>query len=103
MQLAMSERFPKGPRRSVADVDLELLRAERLRMGTFDDNRAHHGIDIDSFRRIEFELDPPAGDIGLLSRGRALPIRAVRSQRLEQDCYEAYNIQVAGWSSGCER
>ena len=43
--LAESERFPKGARRSVADVDLELLRSERLRMGTFDDNRRHHGID----------------------------------------------------------
>ena len=37
--LADTERFPKGPRHSVADVDLDLLRAERLRMGTFDDNR----------------------------------------------------------------
>src|SRR6186997_2481382 len=63
--LAISERFPKEPRRSVADVDLELLGSERLRMGTFDDNRAHHGLDADMFRRIEFELDPPAGDIGL--------------------------------------
>ena len=43
--LAQSERFPKGERRSVADVDLELLRSERLRMGTFDDNRRHHAID----------------------------------------------------------
>ena len=42
--LAQSERFPKGARRSVADVDLELLRSERLRMGTFDDNREHHQI-----------------------------------------------------------
>src|SRR5699024_9084997 len=33
--LAESERFPKGPLRSVADVDVSLLRAERLRMGTF--------------------------------------------------------------------
>jgi NAD+ synthase (glutamine-hydrolysing) len=40
--LAESERFPKGERLSVADIDLELLRAERLRMGTFDDNRRHH-------------------------------------------------------------
>ena len=42
VMLAQSERFPKGERRSIADVDLELLRAERLRMGTFDDNRRHH-------------------------------------------------------------
>ena len=40
--LAESERFPEGERRSVADVDLDLLRQERLRQGTFDDNRRHH-------------------------------------------------------------
>jgi NAD+ synthase (glutamine-hydrolysing) len=96
VQLAMSERFPKGPRRSVADVDLELLRNERIRMGTFDDNRAHHDIDVDSFRRIEFELDPPAGDIGLLREVERFPFVPSDPQRLEQDCYEAYNIQVAG-------
>ncbi len=96
VQLAMSERFPKGPRRSVADVDLELLRSERLRMGTFDDNRAHHDIDADSFRRIEFELDPPAGDIGLLREVERFPFVPNDPERLEQDCYEAYNIQVAG-------
>jgi NAD+ synthase (glutamine-hydrolysing) len=96
VQLAMSERFAKEPRRSVADVDLELLRAERLRMGTFDDNRAHHGLDADVFRRIEFELDPPAGDIGLRREVERFPFVPSDPTRLEQDCYEAYNIQVAG-------
>src|SRR3954451_2590370 len=37
-----SERFPIGDRRSVADVALDLLRQERMRMGTFDDNRRPH-------------------------------------------------------------
>jgi NAD+ synthase (glutamine-hydrolysing) len=96
VQLAMSERFPKEPQRSVADVDLELLRSERLRMGTFDDNRAHHGLDAELFRRIEFELDPPAGDIGLRREIERFPFVPSDPARLEQDCYEAYNIQVAG-------
>ena len=48
--LAESERFPKGERRSVADVDLDLLRQERLRMGTFDDNRGHHRHRWHAFR-----------------------------------------------------
>lgn len=96
VQLAGSERFPKGPRRSIADVDLELLRSERIRMGTFDDNRAHHEIDTDSYRRIEFELDPPAGDIALRREVERFPFVPSDPQRLEQDCYEAYNIQVAG-------
>jgi NAD+ synthase (glutamine-hydrolysing) len=94
--LASSERFPKGERRSIADVDLELLRSERLRMGTFDDNRAHHRITAESFRRIEFRLDPPAGDIGLRREIERFPFVPSDPSRLEQDCYEAYNIQVSG-------
>jgi NAD+ synthase (glutamine-hydrolysing) len=94
--LVQSERFPKGERRSVADVDLELLRSERLRMGTFDDNRRHHRITEDSFRRVEFALDPPAGDIGLLREVERFPFVPSDPQRLQQDCYEAYNIQVSG-------
>ncbi|MGV0794631.1 NAD(+) synthase [Mycolicibacterium sp. XJ1819] len=94
--LAQSERFPKGERRSVADVDLELLRSERLRMGTFDDNRIHHGLTAESFRRIEFRLDPPTRDIGLRREVERFPFVPADPSRLEQDCYEAYSIQVAG-------
>ena len=94
--LAQSERFPLGERRSVADVDLELLRSERLRMGTFDDNRIHHGITAESFRRVEFRLDPPSGDIGLRREIERFPFVPSDPLRLEQDCYEAYNIQVSG-------
>src|SRR5271166_5859371 len=94
--LAQSERFPKGERRSVADVDTGLLRAERLRMGTFDDNRRHHRALAESFRRIEFRLDPPSGDIGLRRKVERFPFVPADPNRLQQDCYEAYNIQVAG-------
>jgi len=94
--LASSERFPKGERRSVADVDTELLRSERLRMGTFDDNRRRHRASTESFRRIEFRLDPPGGDIGLCREVERFPFVPADAQRLQQDCYEAYNIQVAG-------
>ena len=94
--LAESERFPRGERRSIADVDTGLLRSERLRMGTFDDNRRHHRTSAESFRRIEFRLDPPAGDIGLRREVERFPFVPADPQRLEQDCYEAYNIQVSG-------
>ncbi len=93
--LAESERFPKGDRRSVADVDLDLLRAERLRMGTFDDNRRHHQSGL-SFRRIDFQLEPPGGDIGLRREVERFPFVPNDPVRLEQDCYEGYNIQVSG-------
>ena len=94
--LAESERFPRGERRSVADVDTELLAAERLRMGTFDDNRRTFADRTSDFRRIEFTLSPPAGDIGLLREVERFPFVPADPARLQQDCYEAYNIQVSG-------
>ncbi len=94
--LAESERFASGDRRSIADVDLGLLRAERLRMGTFDDNRRHHRAALESFRRVEFQLDPPGGDIGLRREVERFPFVPSDPARLELDCYEAYNIQVSG-------
>ena len=94
--LASSGALPEGERYSVADVDLDLLRAERLRIGTFDDNRRHHQAGLDSFRRIGFRLDPPAGDIGLRREVQRFPFVPNDPARLEQDCYEGYNIQVSG-------
>ncbi|BBZ55048.1 NAD(+) synthase [Mycolicibacterium phocaicum] len=94
--LAESERFPRGERRSVADVDTELLASERLRMGTFDDNRRTFTDRTSGFRRIGFTLSPPAGDIGLLREVERFPFVPADPARLQQDCYEAYNIQVSG-------
>ena len=91
--LAESERFPDGPRASIADVDLDRLRLERIRMGTFDDNRrARGGV----HRTVEFELAPPTGDIGLRRKVDRFPFVPDDAERLAQDCYEAYNIQVSG-------
>ena len=104
-----TERFPQGPRRSVADVDLDVLRQERLRTGTFDDNRRTHGITTGSadpapsgstggraFRTVPFEVRPPAGDLGLRRKVDRFPFVPDDPERLDLDCFEAYNIQVAG-------
>ncbi|WP_078323341.1 NAD(+) synthase [Mycobacteroides salmoniphilum] len=94
--LAESERFPQGARASVADIDLELLRSERSALGTFDDNRRHLGIGEQWARRVEFTLDPPAGDVGLRRVIERFPFVPADPTRLQHDCYEAYSIQVAG-------
>ncbi|WP_439592769.1 NAD(+) synthase [Microbacterium sp.] len=91
--LAETERFPDGPRSSVADIDLDRLRQDRLRQGTFDDNRRTHQP---LFRTVHFELDPPAADIGLLRPLDRFPFVPDDPARLAQDCYEAFNIQVSG-------
>jgi NAD+ synthase (glutamine-hydrolysing) len=96
--LAETERFPDGPRRSVADVDLLRIRQERLRQGTFDDNRRTwvDRVGADAFRTVELVLDPPRGDLGLRRQVDRYPFVPDDPARLAQDCYEAYNIQVSG-------
>ena len=109
--LGSTERFPDGPRATVVDVDIEGLRAERLRQGTFADNArtlsssvagspaaATTFTDPAAFRRIRIggaELTAPRTDIGLRRRVDRFPFVPDDPARLAQDCYEAYNIQVA--------
>ena len=50
--LGETERFPEGARRSVIDVDLDRIRQERVRQGTFDDNRRGLGDRI-AFRTVD--------------------------------------------------
>ena len=113
--LAESERFPEGPRRSVADIDLDRIRQERLRVPSFDDNARALGVNgiggagigtaastgsfgasSLAFREVHFELRPPTGDLGLRRHVDRFPFVPDDEARLAQDCYEAYNIQVAG-------
>src|SRR3954467_7424124 len=93
--LAETERFADGDRRAVADVDVDLLLQERRRMGTFDDNRRAHADRTGDFRRIAFTLDPPDVDVGLRREVERYPFVPSDVDRLDLDCYEAYNIQVA--------
>ena len=91
--LAETERFPSASQHAIADIDLGLLRHERMQMGSFDTNRRRNPV---PFRRIGFRLEPPLGDIGFERRIERYPFVPADASRLEQDCYEAYNIQVSG-------
>ncbi len=94
VKLAETDRFPSGDRIAVADVDLDLLRQERMRMATFDDNR--RAMAVGEYRRVPFRVDPPAGDIGFERVVERFPFVPADPARLERDCYEGYNIQVSG-------
>ena len=97
--LAEGERFPHEARRTIVDVDLDRLRQERARQGSFDDNRRAEGIESDegeTFRHITIRLGPPTGDLGLVRTVDRFPFVPDDADRLAQDCYEAYNIQVSG-------
>lgn len=94
--LAESERFPDGPRMSIADVDLGSLVQDRLRQGTFDDNRRTHSERTGQYRTVSFALLPASGDLGLARQVARFPFVPDDPARLAQDCFEAYSIQVSG-------
>ena len=94
--LGDTERFPDGARRTVVDVDLVRIAQERRQVNSFDDNRRALGAGEEDFRVVGFELSPPAGDIGLRRDLDRFPFVPDDAERLAQDCYEAYNIQVSG-------
>jgi NAD+ synthase (glutamine-hydrolysing) len=91
--LAETERFPVADQAAIADIDLDMLAQERLQMGSFDTNRRRHAR---GFRRVDFRVGAPAGDVGFRRRIERFPFVPADVARLEQDCYEAYNIQVSG-------
>ncbi|MFV0463781.1 MAG: NAD(+) synthase [Nostocoides sp.] len=97
--LGTSPRFPRTAERTVVDVDLDRLRQERLRQGSFDDNRLAEGIGTlegAAFRMVEVALRPPTGPLALRRKIDRFPFVPDDPDRLAQDCYEAYNIQVSG-------
>jgi NAD+ synthase (glutamine-hydrolysing) len=97
--LGQSARFPEGAASTVVDIDLDRLRQERIRQGSFDDNRRSELIgteDGELFRVVEFDLQPAGGDLGLRRPLDRFPFVPDDEARLALDCYEAYNIQVSG-------
>lgn len=91
--LARSERFSDEPVLLTADVDLQRIRLERLRLPTFGDAIAIEGR---PFREIAFEHRPHGHDLALRRPLRRFPYVPDNQDRLDEDCYEAFNIQVSG-------
>ncbi len=94
--LAQSARFPPQGSLTLADVDVERLRLERMRTPTFNDAAAGEGHPEYGFRRIGFAHQPDHADRGLIRRLDRFPFVPDDPDRLDQDCYEAFNIQVEG-------
>ena len=94
--LAQSERFPKAGGLTLADVDVERLRLERMRTPTFNDAATAEGHPEYDFRRVGFAHQPDFADRGLMRLLDRFPFVPDDPARLDQDCYEAFNIQVEG-------
>jgi NAD+ synthase (glutamine-hydrolysing) len=96
--LCESERFSLQPELCIADVDGERILGDRLRLQTFGDAADAAGRPAAGFRRIGFDHQSGArGQTGtLLRRTRRFPFVPDRQHRLDEDCFEAFNIQVDG-------
>ncbi len=96
-KLAESARFQSTSSLIAADVDLERLVMERARFGTFRDCASLNLERTPEFRVVRFET--PAAREAEVALQRAIdrfPYVPNNPHRLDQDCYEAYNIQVQG-------
>lgn len=92
--LAETERFPQDSQMAIADVDVDRLRLERLRTGTFNEAAIAQDMPEDRFRRIGFRFEPSMTDLGLRRAVARFPYAPADPARLDQDCYEAYSIQI---------
>jgi NAD+ synthase (glutamine-hydrolysing) len=94
--LAESERFSREEQVVTADVDLDRLRQDRMRLSSFADCAAEHRARAETYRRIPFALRLPS-DAGALRR-QVLRFPYVPSDPAQRDerCHEVYRIQVHG-------
>ncbi len=95
--LAESERFSRKPQVIYADIDLDRLIQDRMRLNSFGQSTRIHRRTLENFRRISFEVTTPQEERLLLDREYSrFPYIPADPAKLEQRCYEAYNIQVQG-------
>jgi NAD+ synthase (glutamine-hydrolysing) len=100
--LAQTQRFADTGQIAVADVDVERLRLERMRTVTFNAAAAAAGHPEKSFRRIAFTHRSSFDDVGLERKVDRFPFVPDNPAHLDQDCYEAFNIQVQGLAKRLE-
>jgi NAD+ synthase (glutamine-hydrolysing) len=96
--MAQTDRFPAEAQMAVADIDVERLRLERMRTPTFNNAAVAAGRPEAAFRKVRFDHRPSFADVGLLRPLDRFPFVPDDPARLDQDCYEAFNIQVQGLS-----
>ncbi|MBU4136048.1 MAG: NAD(+) synthase [Alphaproteobacteria bacterium] len=92
-KLAEGERFALESHLTVADIDVERIGLDRLRNGTFADCARIEG---EPATVVPFEAGEGAAPADLLRPLDRFPFVPDDPARLDQDCYEAFNIQVQG-------
>lgn len=94
--LVESERFAADEQVIAADIDLERLVQDRMRLSSFTDTVADHRERLRGLHRIDFEFLAPTGEMPLLHPVYRFPFVPSDPAQLDERCYEVYNIQVHG-------
>ena len=94
--LAESERFGNAAQVIYAELDLDRLAQDRMRMTSFGQNARTHRDRVTAFRRVSFSVAPVKKKILLNRIYPRFPYIPADPARRDQRCYEAYNIQVQG-------
>ena len=94
--LGESARFFQPPQAVYADLNLDALAQDRMRLSSFSRNALHHRERIANFRHIAFDVELPGGKILLDREFPRFPHIPAAPEKRDQSCYEAYNIQVQG-------
>ncbi|GIV79154.1 NAD(+) synthase [Litorilinea aerophila] len=94
--LAESQRFAADEQVITADIDLERLIQDRMRMTSFQDSVADHRERLRTLRRVPFHFQVPAGPVPLQRTIYRFPYVPSDPTSLDERCYEVYNIQVHG-------
>lgn len=92
-KLAESERFALKSQLTIADIDVDRIGLDRLRNGTFSDCARLEG---EAATVIPFEARADAEASDLIRPLDRFPFVPDDPARLDQDCFEAFNIQVHG-------
>jgi len=80
----------------VADIDLERLSQDRMRLTSFHDSVSVHREQVAKVRRIDFTLNPAEAGLPLLREADRFPFVPANNDDLDTRCYETYNIQIHG-------
>ena len=94
--LAEADRFAPAEQVIVADIDLERLAQDRMRLTSFHDAVGDHRERVRSIRRVGFEFQIPQGEISFIRRVERFPYVPSDPAARDERCFEAYNIQVHG-------
>ena len=97
--LAESERFSTSSQRITADIDLERLQQDRMRMTSFNDSVGVYRERISALRRIRFGLELPSESVELSRSLDRYPFVPNNSEVRAERCFDAYHIQVQGLAS----